>query len=402
MTLAPLLDPAPGLEARSTHALVLMGGGARTAYQAGVLRALGQLLRERGRGASAFPFRILIGTSAGAMNAAYLAGAASAGIEAFDQLAQFWLGLRSESVYQMDAVPWARLSRLLAAARLFKRARQRGAVLNTMPLVDTLHRQISLPGIEQALRDGAIEALAVTASSYTTGVHWTFCHTGADSQHRSWREAGRCGEFQPVTIDHLLASAAIPFLFPAIPLWVDEHCEYFGDGSMRQVSPLSPAVRLGADRILVIGVGQPQRAGYTAAASREPGFGAIAGHALASVFHDTLHGDVEQARRVTQALAQMPAHAAAALPYRPLDILAIQPSQSLDAIAREHLRSMPHQLRAVLQGVGALAAGAPLASYLMFEPAFTRDLMALGERDARAREAELLAFLTPMAAGARA
>ena len=233
-------------------------------------------------------------------------------------------------------------------------------------------------------------------------MHWTFCHTGADSQHRNWREAGRCGEFQPVTIDHLLASAAIPFLFPAIPLWVDDHCEYFGDGSMRQVSPLSPAVRLGADRILVIGVGQPRRAGLTTVCARAPGFGTIAGHALASVFHDTLHADVEQARRVTNALSRMPPEVAAALPLRPLDILVMQPSRSLDAIARDHLRALPVELRAALQAVGALAAGAPLASYLMFEPAFTRDLMALGECDARARAADLLALLDPIPAGARA
>jgi len=152
----------------------------------------------------------------------------------------------------------------------------------------------------------------------------------------------------------------------------------------------------------VIGVGQPERAGLAGAPQHEPGFGAIAGHALASVFHDTLHADVEQAERVSRALEQMPPAVAAALPYRPLDILALHPSQSLDAIALEHLEEMPAAMRQALRGFGALSAGAPLASYLLFEPAFVRALVELGERDALAHEAKLMAFFESPVTVARA
>jgi NTE family protein len=200
-----------------------------------------------------------------------------------------------------------------------------------------------------------------------------------------------------------MASSAIPFLFPATPLWVDGRREFFGDGSMRQVSPLSPALHLGAHKVLVIGVGQPERAGLCAAAATvpmsasRPTLGAIAGHAMASVFHDTLQADVEQAQRVSKHRAQMPREIAAVLPYRPIDMLAIQPSQSLDALAqRPRERAARHRAPTTRWRPGRAGAGSPggaaLASYLLFEPGFVKALMALGEQDAYARKDELLAF----------
>ncbi len=384
-----LQNPAP----TPVPALVLMGGGARTAYQAGVLLALGSMLGLRTPGSAApFPFQVLVGTSAGAINVACLASAATAGLAAFDQLAGFWRELHCDDVYELQIPHWVRVSRLVAAVRLWSAARREGALLDTMPLVNTLHKRIALGGIEQALAQGAIQAVAVTASSYTTGTHWTFCHTAADSGHQPWHRPGRRAEFQPVTIEHLMASSALPFLFPPTPLWVDGRREYFGDGAMRQVSPLSPAVHLGADRVLVVGVGQPQRTGGNGTPAGEPRLGAIAAHALASVFHDTLQADVEQAQRVTHTLQQLPREVSRLLPYRPVEVLAIQPSQSLDALAMQHANALPRPVRRALGGLGAMRSGGPLASYLLFEPGFTRALMALGEQDAYARKAELLSF----------
>lgn len=379
-----------------THALVLMGGGARTAYQAGVLQAIAAMLGlQAGRGA-AFPFQILVGTSAGALNVAYLASAATQGLQAFGELARFWQQLRSQDVYRLDVPSWVRVSRIAAAWALWRRTRASGALLDTMPLVDSLHHAISLRGIDDALAAQAIAAVAVTASSYTSGAHWTFCHTARDDQQEAWQRPGRRAEFQPITIEHLMASSAIPFLFPATPLWVDGRPEYFGDGSMRQVSPLSPAVHLGAHKVLVVGVGQPQRSGFVQAANGNrhgPSLGGIAGHAMASVFHDTLQADVEQAQRVTQTLQQLPPEVAAVLPYRSVDVLAIQPTQSLDAIAQQHALELPRSVRRALGGLGALnGGGGALASYLLFEPGFVSALIALGEQDAYARKAELLAF----------
>ncbi|HSV54620.1 MAG TPA: patatin-like phospholipase family protein [Burkholderiaceae bacterium] len=388
---------------RPLCALVLMGGGARTAYQVGVLQAMASMLDLQPNAPKRFPFQILVGTSAGALNATYLAGSATSGLKAFDQLAQFWIRLRSSDIYELNVSPWVnwagRASKLLAALSLSRNARRSGAILNNMPLVNTLHRAISLPGIDQALANHTLEVLAVTASSYTSGVHWTFCHTAHDAQVRPWNRPGRRAEFQPITIEHLMASSAIPFIFPSGALWVDGGREFFGDGSMRQISPLSPALHLGAQKVLVVGVGQPQRSGMTGAAvpsnARMPSLGAIAGHAMASVFHDTLQADVELAQRVNNTLRQLPRDVADALPYRGVEVMSIQPSQSLDALAQKHRHELPAATRNALSGLGALKGGAAaVASYLLFEPGFVQALMALGEHDAYANKEQLLAFFS--------
>ena len=392
-------------------ALVLMGGGARTAYQAGVLHALASILSLAGPptsghapSRSSFPFRILVGTSAGALNAAYLASHASEGLNAFAHLANFWGSLRSSQVYQLKVPAWIRSSRIAAALFLSQQVRRQQAFLNNTPLVDTLHRSISLSSIDVALQDGTLLALAVTASSYTSGVHWTFCQTANGKPMASWNRPGRRADFQPITIEHLMASSALPFIFPSTPLWVDSRREYFGDGSMRQSSPLSPALHLGASKVLVIGVGQPERAGLYGQALGQPAtggvrptLGSIAGHALASVFQDTLQADVEQAQRVNHTIRQLPREIAAVMPYRPVDILSIAPSQSLDALAQAHASELPISTYNALAGLGALGEkgspnGAALASYLLFEPGFVKALMALGEHDAYARKDDLLAF----------
>ncbi|MBP7564476.1 MAG: patatin-like phospholipase family protein [Burkholderiaceae bacterium] len=407
MSLDTIIHSGLVLPERPAHALVLMGGGARTAYQAGVLKGLASLLGLHPGLTQPFPFQVLVGTSAGALNAAYLASCATQGLAAFDQLAVFWGRLRSEQVYRLRVPAWARASRWLMALALSRQAREHGSVLDNMPLVDTLHHAISLAGIDDSLRTKTLHALAVTASSYTSGVHWTFCHTAHDDSSRAWSRPGRRSEFQPITIEHLMASSALPFLFPSTPLWVDRRREYFGDGSMRQISPLSPALHLGARKVLVIGVGQPQRSGLTAAAfgarpeqgAGAPSLGGIAGHAMASVFHDTLQADVEQAQRVTQTLRQLPREVAGVLPYRSVDVLALQPSQSLDALAQSHAGELPLATRRALAGLGALkGGGAALASYLLFEPGFVQELMRLGEQDAFAHKADLLAFFGQPAA----
>lgn len=397
MSLSTIIHAGLTRPSRPLYALVLMGGGARTAYQVGVLKAIAAMLELQGERVSQFPFQVLVGTSAGALNVAYLAGAATRGLQAFVELGQFWSRLRSSDVYELDVSHWVRFSRLVAALSLWRHARGRGAILNTMRLVDTLHHTVSLQGIDDSLQAKAIDAVAVTASSYSTGVHWTFCHTARDHRYEPWNRPGRRSEFQPLTIEHLMASSAIPFLFPSTALWVDGRREYFGDGSMRQISPLSPALHLGAHRVLVVGVGQPQRSGLVGGMAqdlaREPTLGGIAGHAMASVFHDTLQADVEQAQRVTRTLRQLPREVAAVLPYRNVDVLSVQPSQSLDALAQAHTRELPRSVRRALGGLGTLkGGGGALASYLLFEPGFVQALVALGEHDAYARKEELLAF----------
>ncbi len=393
-----LLSHQPARASGDACALVLMGGGARTAYQAGVLKALAAMLQARsGNESVAFPFRQLFGTSAGALNASFLAGRASQGVQALAELARFWHGLRSEQVYRLNAPSWVRANRLLAGLTLARQVRRHHALLDTWPLVDTLHHAIDLSGLEGALQQGHLDVLGVTASSYSSGEHWTFCQTRADHPVQTWHRPGRRSSFQPITIEHLMASSAIPFLFPAVPLWVEGRKEHFGDGSMRQLSPLSPAIHFGAQRILVIGVGQPQRSGLSHATGDAPTAGTIAGHAMASVFHDTLQVDVEQVQRVSATLLRLPPALADALPYRPVSVLALQPSFSLDGLAHKHVAALPASTRNTLKGLGALdtsgGSAAALASYLLFEPSFVGAVMELGEYDARAKEAELLAFV---------
>ena len=404
MSLGTIIHAGLTRPAKPVHALVLMGGGARTAYQVGVLQAVASMMAlQTGRGKE-FPFKVLVGTSAGALNVAFLASTAMQGLAAFELLSQFWGRLRSGDVYELDVPRWVRFSRLAAALKLWRNARAQGAILDNMPLVDTLHNAISLAAIEEALQNKAIDAVAVTASSYTSGVHWTFCHTARDSKQEMWNRPGRRSEFQPITIEHLMASSAIPFLFPSTPLWVDGRREYFGDGSMRQISPLSPAMHLGAHKILVVGVGQPQRSSLIGgdedvAAARCPTLGGIAGHAMASVFHDTLQADVEQAQRVTKTLQQLPREVAGVLPYRSVEVLSIQPTQSLDAMAQAFAGELPRSVRRALGGLGAMkGGGGALASYLLFEPGFVQALVQLGEQDAYARKAELLAFFDTVTA----
>ena len=395
-----------------TRGLVLMGGGARTAYQAGVLQALAALIKPPAGKATAFPFQVLVGTSAGALNATYLASRAIDGLAALSGLGEFWQGLHSRWVYHLPDTPMAQFSRWATALGVTLSARKQGAALDSMPLVDTLHRRIDLNNIDLALTRGDLKALAVTASSYTTGVHWTFCQTHQLASAQAWNRPGRRAELQDITIEHLMASSAIPFLFPATPLWVDGNMEYFGDGSMRQSSPLSPAVHLGANKILAIGVGQPQRSSMdlsgpsfqaSAASKHRPSLGNIAGHAMASVFNDTLMADVEQVQRVNQSIQQLKNHlsehhgltVAQSLPFREVEVLAMQPSESLDALAQAHVHELPRPVRRVLEGLGALkGSGAGLASYLLFEPGFLRALMALGAQDVASRKEELLDFFS--------
>ena len=398
--------PAPTAQRDST-ALVLMGGGARTAYQAGVLKALAHMLNQAAPGGSSpFPFQIMVGTSAGALNVTYLASQADLGLDALPKLAGFWQHLRSTQVYQLDTPAWARASKLLAGWVLSRQVQRHRALLDNTPLINTLHNAIDLPRLESNLERRVLDSVAVTASSYSTGVHWTFCQTGMHSPVEPWGRPDRRADMQPITIEHLMASSAIPFLFRAVPLWVNGHKEFFGDGSMRQTSPLSPAIHLGAHKVLAIGVGQPQRAGLVRQGEAEPTAGTIAGHAMASVFNDTLQTDVEQAQRVSSTLRRLPPRLTEALPYQPVDVLCIQPSESMDELALRHVGTLPASTRDMLVGLGALSttrgtvgSAAALASYLLFEPAFVRALISMGEFDAHTRRDELLAFLRP---GARA
>ncbi|GIX24373.1 MAG: patatin [Caldimonas sp.] len=391
------------MRSSSLAGLVLMGGGARAAYQVGVLQAMAGLLQER-NAARRTPFPIVVGTSAGAINASALACGAADFVAAVEELAAVWSQLRVEQVFRADSLgvirSGARWLTLLSLGWLLTRWwRQRPrSLLDNRPLAALLHRRLDLRRIDWALRHHHLHALAVTASSYSSGQHVTFYQ--ACRPIEPWSRSQRLAESTRLTHSHLLASAAIPFVFPAVPLQVQGQREYFGDGSMRQTAPISPAVHLGAQRILVIGAGRLQEPpGPRAVCGDYPSLAQIAGHALSNIFLDALAVDVERARRINHTLSLLSPEARERTSLRPLDLLVIAPSQRLDDLAAGHVAELPAPIRALLRALGVHSdgqspgEGAALVSYLLFEPGYVHALMELGRQDTLARRAEVEHFL---------
>jgi NTE family protein len=380
--------------------LILSGGGARAAYQAGVLQAISRILRDAGWPAARNPFAIVCGTSAGAINATGLACRADDFADAVEGLCQTWNKIAVAQVYRADSIAvlrsGARWLSLLSFGWLLRKwhAAPPSSLLDNTPLAGLLHRMLDLPRLDAALETGHLDALAVTASSYSGGNHVTFYQSARPVP--PWQRHQRVALADQIGVEHLLASSALPFIFPAVPLYLNGRLEYCGDGAMRQLAPISPAIHLGATRVLVVGAGRMSEADAAGGAARRvryPSLAQIAGHALSSIFLDSLAVDIERLNRINQTLSMLPPEALAHTPLRRVALLVIAPSERLDAIAARHTRDLPAPVRTLLAGIGATEArGAALASYLLFEAGYTRELMALGRRDTYARRGDVLAF----------
>ncbi|MET0352251.1 MAG: patatin-like phospholipase family protein [Rhizobacter sp.] len=382
--------------------LILTGGGARAAYQVGVLKAVAQIRRDAAPWRKDNPFPVITGTSAGAINAAALASHCDDFDNAVSQLCNVWENFRADQVYRSDALGviktgarWLTMMSLGWVIARWRRARQR-SLLDNAPLEDLLHLLVRVDRLQALMKSGHLQALAVTASSYNSGTHVTFYDSVKDFV--PWNRSQRVAVRDTITVPHLLASAAIPFVFPPVQLGFDGSTEYFGDGSMRQSAPISPAVHLGASRILVIGAGRMHEPpGQRKVKGTYPNLAQIAGHALSNIFLDALAVDVERLQRINNTLALLPPEALANTSLRPIDVLVIAPSERLDDLAAKHLDSLPAPVRALLRGVGVSgkgsdARGAALASYLLFESPYTRELVALGVSDTLARRDEVTKF----------
>jgi len=386
---------------KATTGLVLTGGGARAAYQVGVLKAIAQIRRDCGA-PSRNPFPVITGTSAGAINAAALACRTDDFDGGVRSLCEVWENFHAEQVYRSDSIgvirtgaKWLTMMSLGWLIARWRRAKPR-SLLDNEPLSMLLGRLVSTERLQRMMHEGHLQALAVTASSYGSGLHVTFYESR--TAIAPWVRSQRLAVRDTITVEHLLASSAIPFVFPAQALKIDGRTEYCGDGSMRQSAPISPAVHLGAQRILVIGAGRMHEPpGQRQGSSEYPSLAQIAGHALSNIFLDALAVDVERLQRINSTLKLLPPHALARTALRPIDVLVIAPSQRLDDLAARHLGSLPAPVRAMLRGVGVSgkgedARGAALASYLLFESDYTRELVALGVADTMKRRDEVVGF----------
>jgi len=406
-TLGPAAEGAAAgpEEGSATTALVLGGGGARAAYQVGVLRAL-QRLRQQCLGevaAQRNPFGVIVGTSAGAINAAALVARADRFDQAVEHLAGVWHDFAADQVYRSDSLGvmrsgarWLSMLSLGWIVARWRRSRPR-SLLDNAPLAQLLQQLVPLERVPQLLQQGHLQAWAVTASGYGSGEHVTFYDAARPIE--PWQRSQRLAVPQRITHAHLMASSAIPFVFPAASLSPGGQTGWFGDGSMRQTAPLAPAIHLGAERLVVIGAGRlHEPTGRHVDSTAYPSLAQIAGHALSSIFLDALAVDIERLQRINRTLALLPPALRTGSALRPIEALVISPSQRIDEIAARHVHALPLPVRSLLRGVGVGASGggpaqgAALASYLLFESPFTRGLMALGEADLLARRADVLAF----------
>jgi NTE family protein len=364
-------------------ALVLPGGGARSAYQVGVLKAIGGWCPP----GSPLPFPVLCGTSAGAINAAVLAARADDVRRATADLARVWGGFRIGHVFRAGTLDMVRSGMhlflaLLTGGWLLPMPR---ALLDNTPLAALIARSIDFAALRRAVAAGRPDSVAITATSVTDGQSVTFVE--ASRLFMPWDRAARRGVAATLDVDLLMASAAIPLLFPPVAMGG----AYFSDGAVRQSTPLAPAIHLGADRILVIGVRHPGSA--SSAGGPAPNMAEQFGFMLDSLFVEGLQADLERLNRINALLAEL-RPGAAPLGMRHVETLVLQPELDPSESAIEHRHAMPGTLRALLRILGARGArGGRLLSYLLFESAYTQELIAAGERDAERRRAEIGAFL---------
>lgn len=370
--------------------LILTGGGARAAYQVGVLKGLSELTPHR----ASLPFKVLCGTSAGALNAVTLAVNARHFRKGVRYLLDIWSNARVTDVYRADLLGVldnsGRWLLGLMLSMFGSNRMNRVSLLDNTPLRTFLERILPCELIQRQIDNGALYSLGITASGYGTGQSVTF-YQGAP-EIEPWKRARRVGIPTRIEVQHLLASSALPFIFPAVHV----NREFFGDGSMRQIAPISSALHLGAERVLVVGVGQRavDEPDKRPKIEHYPSLAEIAGHALNSIFLDGLEVDLERLHRINHTVGAIPEAMRTQLDLHQIDALVITPSQPLEKIAERYIRHLPLTIRVLLRLLGVRrGSGANLVSYLLFEKDYCRALIELGYQDTMSRREEILQFL---------
>jgi len=369
---------------KGSTALILPGGGARGAYQVGVLKAVREITAGKGN-----PFPIICGTSAGAINAAVLASHAHVFGSGVDKLELFWSTMKCSRVYRTDfwnvfksALQWA-LSMTFGGNLI----RSPKSLLDNEPLRGFLEKTLQLDGVDTAINSGSLRGLTVTASGYSCAAAISFYQAQAGIE--PWSRARRHGRPAKINIDHLLASAALPFLFPAVRIGN----EYFGDGGIRMLAPLSPAIHLGASRLLVITTRDEKPDPSPENPEPYPTPGEIGGYLLDTIFMDTLNSDLNRMKRINRTLSLIPEDSRETSGLKTRDSLVIRPSRDLRDVTQEHASEIPWAVRMLLRGMGGWGKDWRMASYLLFESTYCKELISLGYRDGLNARQDLLDFL---------
>jgi len=372
--------------------LVLSGGGARGAYQVGVLQYLARQFP------SAVP-EILTGVSAGAINAAFIAARQEPFVQKIDELAEMWSNLRIDEVFGVDAheLMWRALrwgGRLVSGGK--SPLTPAKSLVDTKPLHQVLARELhatpdgTIEGINVSLRAGWLRAFALTASSYTTGQSITWVQTREDCAMPAWERPQRKSQLCNVRVDHVMASAALPFFFPAIE--VDG--AWYGDGGIRLTAPLSPAIHLGATRVLAVTTryartreeaDRPMITGYPSPAQ-------VAGVLFNAIFLDQMDGDALQLRMINKLIEAQPEDNRVGL--RPIELLVLRPTEDLGRLANHYEADLPKAFRFLTRGLGTKETRSnDMLSLVMFQTDYVRHLIELGQSDAAAKRDQIAAFL---------
>ncbi len=370
--------------------LVLSGGGARGAYQAGVLQALQEILQEE---KIDFP-QILSGVSAGAINSAFLAAEINDIQKACHHLTETWSNLKAEDVFKTDYASVTRnalkVIRGVSLGGFSSSLRPlRVGLLNTAPLLNLLQTKVNFAQIEKNISSGALHGLSISATDYSTAFGVSFVM--AQPTVKDWRSANRFSVRTQIQGEHILASSAIPLFFPP----VEVNGRHFGDGCLRNTAPLSPAVHMGASRLLVVGVRlQPPLSAFSEP-SLQPSLGRVLSVLINAIFMDAVEVDLERLRYVNLSIRRLQTEGSSlgVSRMRTIDSLYFSPSKDLSEIAKSRSGDLPKIIRFLVQGLGTLDESAELLSYLLFEPTYCRTLVELGYEDTFKRKEEVSRFI---------
>ena len=367
--------------------LVLSGGGARGAYQAGVLKGIAEICREAG---IKQPFPIITGVSAGAINASYLAACCEDFSQAADNMVRLWKSLRTDQVFKTDAMSAGRSGlKFLTDATLgaFYRKKFARSLLDTSPLRKLLDETIPFENIDANLRAGHLSALAVTAMNYSNSTSINFVQS--EKEFPMWERSRRRSEKAWISSSHVMASSALPLFFPPVAVG-DEH---FGDGCLRNTAPLSPAIHLGADRLLVVSVRRPDGLTPPPTTTMEPTVARVLGVILNALLLDAVDVDMERMARVNQTLSLIPDSARTGMELKKVDYLWLRPSKDIGNLAGDHFESLPRVIKYLVGGLGSSREASEMTSYLLFDPAFCGILVDTGYQDSMNSRDEILKFL---------